>query len=43
MYSYDLTITKLGSDSPDVPVDESVVTYTAVTGTWIQHQEKEEI
>lgn len=43
MYSYDLTITKLGSDSPDVPVDESVVTYTAVTGAWIQHQEKKEI
>ena len=42
-YAYDLTITRLGSDSPNVPVDESVVTYTAVTGEWIQHQEQEEI
>lgn len=43
MYAYDLTITRLGSDSPDVPVDESVVTYTALTGEWTQHQEKKEI
>lgn len=43
MYAYDLTITRLGSDSPDAPVDESVVTYTASTWEWIQHQEQEEI
>ena len=42
-YDYNLTITRLGSDSPDVPVEEGTVTFTVTVKDWVQQNVNETI
>lgn len=42
-YSYNLTITRLGSDSPDVPVAEGSVIFTVTVKDWVQQNVQETI
>lgn len=42
-YDYNLTITRLGSDSPDVPVEEGAVTFTVTVKDWVEQNVSETI
>jgi hypothetical protein len=42
-YTYNLTITRLGSDSPDVPVEEGAVEFTMVVKRWTEQNVNEVI
>lgn len=35
-YTYNLTITRLGSDSPDVPVEDGTIQFTVTVEDWIE-------
>ena len=36
-YTYSLTITRLGSDSPDKPVEDGTVQFSVVVKDWVEH------
>ena len=42
-YTYNLTITRLGSDSPDVPVAEGTVNFTVTVKDWVEQRVSETI
>lgn len=42
-YTYDLTITRLGSDSPDDPVEDGTVKFTVVVKDWVEQNVNETI
>jgi hypothetical protein len=42
-YTYNLTITRLGSDSPDEPVEEGAVEFTMIVKRWVEQDVNEVI
>lgn len=42
-YTYDLTITRLGSDDPDVPVEDGSVKFTVTVKDWVEQNVSETI
>ena len=42
-YTYSLTITRLGSDSPDKPVEEGTVQFNVTVKDWVEHDVDETI
>lgn len=42
-YTYNLTITRLGSESPDVPVEDGTVKFTVTVKDWVQQNVSETI
>lgn len=42
-YTYNLTITRLGSDSPDIPVADGTVNFTVTVKDWVQQNVQETI
>ncbi len=42
-YTYNLTITRLGSDSPDMPVEEGAIKFTVTVKDWVEQDINETI
>jgi hypothetical protein len=42
-YTYNLTITRLGSDSPDIPVADGTVNFTVTVVDWVEQNVQETI
>ena len=42
-YTYNLTITRLGSDSPDMPVEEGTIKFTVTVKDWVEQDINETI
>ena len=42
-YTYNLTITRLGSDSPDIPVADGTVNFTVTVADWVEQNVQETI